>query len=134
VWWQILLGVLAGLVLFWLALVAILWFTKPDDVRVKELLRLLPDVLRLVGRLARDHSLPRGVRVRVWLLLGYLAMPIDLIPDFVPVIGYADDAVVVALVLRSVVRRAGVDALERHWPGTPAGLDALQRLVSVARA
>jgi uncharacterized membrane protein YkvA (DUF1232 family) len=134
VWWQILLGVLAGLVLFWLALVAILWFTKPDDVRVKELLRLLPDVLRLVGRLARDRSLPRGVRVRVWLLLGYLAMPIDLIPDFVPVIGYADDAVVVALVLRSVVRRAGVDALERHWPGTPAGLDALQRLVSVARA
>ena len=133
-WWQILLGVLAGLVLFWLALVAILWFTKPDDVRVKELLRLLPDVLRLVGRLARDRSLPRGVRVRVWLLLGYLAMPIDLIPDFVPVIGYADDAVVVALVLRSVVRRAGVDALERHWPGTPAGLDALQRLVSVARA
>ena len=133
-WWQILLGVLAGLVLFWLALVAILWFTKPDDVRVKELLRLLPDVLRLVGRLARDGSLPRGVRVRVWLLLGYLAMPIDLIPDFVPVIGYADDAVVVALVLRSVVRRAGVDALERHWPGTPAGLDALQRLVSVARA
>lgn len=133
-WWQILLGVFAGLALFWLALVAVLWFTKPDDVRVKQLLRLLPDVLRLVGRLARDGSLPRGVRVRLWLLLGYLAMPIDLVPDFVPVIGYADDAVVVALVLRSVVRRAGGDALERHWPGTPAGLDALERLVSVAKA
>ena len=124
-WWQTLLGVFAGLVLLWLALVAVLWLTKPDEARVKELLRLLPDVLRLVGRLARDGSLPRGVRVRLWLLLGYLALPIDLVPDFVPVLGYADDAVVVALVLRSVVRRAGRDALERHWPGTPAGLDAL---------
>jgi uncharacterized membrane protein YkvA (DUF1232 family) len=128
VWWQTLLGVVAGLLLLWLMLVAVLWFTKPDDVRVKELLRLLPDVLRLVTRLARDPSLPRGVRVRLWLLLGYLALPIDLIPDFVPVLGYADDAVIVALVLRSVVRRSGVDAVQRHWPGTPDGLTALLRL------
>ena len=127
-WWQTLLGVVAGLLLLWLMLVAVLWFTKPDDVRVKELLRLLPDVLRLVTRLARDPSLPRGVRVRLWLLLGYLALPIDLIPDFVPVLGYADDAVIVALVLRSVVRRSGVDAVQRHWPGTPDGLTALLRL------
>jgi uncharacterized membrane protein YkvA (DUF1232 family) len=68
------------------------------------------------------------VRVRLWLLLGYLALPIDLIPDFVPVLGYADDAVIVALVLRSVVRRSGVDAVQRHWPGTPDGLRALLRL------
>jgi uncharacterized membrane protein YkvA (DUF1232 family) len=128
VWWQTLLGVVAGLLLLWLMLVAVLWFTKPDDVRVKELLRLLPDVLRLVTRLARDPSLPRGVRVRLWLLLGYLALPIDLIPDFVPVLGYADDAVIVALVLRSVVRRSGVDAVQRHWSGTPDGLTALLRL------
>ena len=57
--------------------------------------------------------------MRLWLLLGYLALPIDLVPDFIPVLGYADDAIVVALVLRSVVRRAGPDAIERHWPGTP---------------
>jgi uncharacterized membrane protein YkvA (DUF1232 family) len=68
------------------------------------------------------------VRVRLWLLLGYLAMPIDLVPDVIPVIGYADDAIVVALVLRSVVRRAGPDAVVRHWPGTPDGLAAVQRL------
>ncbi len=123
------LGVLAGLVLLWLGLVVALWLSKPDEARLKDLLRLLPDVLRLTGRLARDGSLPRGVRVRLWLLLGYLAFPIDLVPDFVPILGYADDAVVVALVLRSVVRRAGPDALERHWPGTPAGLTALLGLV-----
>jgi uncharacterized membrane protein YkvA (DUF1232 family) len=55
-------------------------------------------------------------------------MPFDLVPDVVPVIGYADDAVVVALVLRSVVRRAGPEALHRHWPGTPEGLTLLLRL------
>ena len=127
--WQTVLGVLAGLVLLWLGLVVALWLSKPDEARLKDLLRLLPDVLRLTGRLARDGSLPRGVRVRLWFLLGYLALPIDLVPDFVPILGYADDAVVVALVLRSVVRRAGPDALERHWPGTPAGLTALLGLV-----
>jgi uncharacterized membrane protein YkvA (DUF1232 family) len=51
-----------------------------------------------------------------------------LIPDFVPVLGYADDAIIVALVLRSATRSAGTDALAKHWPGTPEGLAALKRL------
>lgn len=126
-WTWALIGILAGLLLCWLILVAALWFTRPEDRRLRELLRLLPDVLRLLRRLAGDAGLPRGVRIRLWLLLGYLALPIDLVPDFIPVLGYADDAIVVALVLRSVVRRAGPDALIRHWPGTPAGLAALRR-------
>jgi uncharacterized membrane protein YkvA (DUF1232 family) len=65
------------------------------------------------------------------LLLGYLALPFDLIPDFVPVLGYADDAIIVALVLRSATRSAGPDALAKHWPGTPEGLAALKRLCRV---
>jgi uncharacterized membrane protein YkvA (DUF1232 family) len=64
----------------------------------------------------------------VQLLLAYLASPIDLVPDFIPVVGYADDAIIVAAVLRSVARRAGVQALERHWPGTRDGFAALCRL------
>jgi uncharacterized membrane protein YkvA (DUF1232 family) len=127
-WAWSLVGVGGGLLLLWLLLVAALWLTRPDDLRLRELLRLLPDVLRLLRRLAADPGLPRGVRVRLWLLLGYLALPIDLVPDFVPVLGYADDAVVVALVLRSVVRRSGPEAVERHWPGTPEGLAAVRRL------
>jgi uncharacterized membrane protein YkvA (DUF1232 family) len=83
-------------------------------------------------RLATDHDPPRGVRIRLWLLLGYLLFPFDLIPEFVPVLGYADDALVVALVLRSVTRRAGADVLARHWPGTPAGLRTVQRLAGLA--
>ncbi|WP_235915341.1 DUF1232 domain-containing protein [Puerhibacterium puerhi] len=127
-WAWTLVGAVGGLVLLWLLLVAALWATRPDELRLRELLRLLPDVLRLVRRLAADRTLPRGVRVRLWLLLGYLALPVDLVPDVVPVLGYADDALVVALVLRSVVRRAGPDAVARHWPGTPDGLAALRRV------
>lgn len=126
-WAWALIGILGGLLLCWLILVVALWFTRPEDRRLRELLRLLPDVLRLLRRLAGDAGLPRGVRIRLWLLLGYLALPIDLIPDFIPVLGYADDAIVVAMVLRSVVRRAGPEALIRHWPGTPGGLAALRR-------
>ena len=127
-WAWSLAGVLGGLLVLWLVLVAVLWVTRPDELGLRDLLRLLPDLLRLLHRLAADDSLPRGVRVRLWLLLGYLASPIDLVPDFIPVLGYADDAIVVALVLRSVVRRAGTDAVVRHWPGTPEGLTSLQRL------
>jgi uncharacterized membrane protein YkvA (DUF1232 family) len=126
-WVWTLVGALGGLLLCWLVLMAVLWTTRPDEMRARELLRLLPDVLRLVRRLAGDGTLPRGVRVRLWLVLAYLAVPIDLVPDFVPVLGHADDAIVVALVLRSVVRRAGAAAVERHWPGTPEGLAALRR-------
>jgi len=131
-WAWSLVGVLAGLLLIWLVLVAGLWITRPDDMRLRELLRLLPDTLRLLRRLAADGTLPRGVRVRLWLLLVYLAFPVDLIPDFIPVLGYADDAIVVALVLRSVVRRAGRAAVARHWPGTPEGLAALQQVARLS--
>ena len=128
-WAWSLIGVVGALLLLWLLLIAVLWATRPDELRLRELLRLLPDVLRLIRRLAADGSLPRGVRLRLWLLLAYLAFPLDLVPDFIPVLGYADDAIVVALVLRAVVRRAGTDAVTRHWPGTADGLSALRRLI-----
>ena len=127
-WWTIPLGILGGLVLVWAVLVAVLWLTKPGDYDLKQALRLLPDVIRLIKRLAADPETPRGVRIRLALLLAYLALPFDLIPDFVPVLGYADDAIIVALVLRSATRRAGPDILAKHWPGTPDGLAALKRL------
>lgn len=127
-WWLIPLGIVGGLVLIWAVLVAVLWLTKPGEYELKEALRLLPDLVRLIKRLATDPDTPRGVRIRLALLLAYLAMPIDLIPDFVPVLGYADDAIIVALVLRSAAQSAGHEALAKHWPGTPEGLTALKRL------
>jgi uncharacterized membrane protein YkvA (DUF1232 family) len=132
-WWDLLIGIGAALLLSWIALVAALLVVRPRGGLLREALRLLPDVLRLVRRLAADRSLPRGVRIRLGLLMVYLALPIDLIPDFIPVLGYADDAIIVTAVLRGVVRRAGLDAVRAHWPGTDDGFAAVVRLTGLDR-
>lgn len=84
--WKIVLGAGVGLVVVWLALIVALLFAgrRYERPSLGEMLRLLPDLLRLLKRLAGDKSLPGGVRVRLWLLLAYLVVPIDLIPDFIP--------------------------------------------------
>jgi uncharacterized membrane protein YkvA (DUF1232 family) len=128
---EITVGLVLGLIACWLALLLVLWRLRPRDGIAAEALRAVPDVVRLTHRLARDPSLPRTLRVSLWLMLAYLASPIDLVPDFIPVIGYVDDAVVVAVVLRAVVRRAGPDAVSRHWPGSDDGLRAVERLAGI---
>ncbi|GAA2896062.1 DUF1232 domain-containing protein [Streptosporangium fragile] len=130
---DLLIGIIAALSVTWLLLVTTLAIIRPRGDVLREALRLLPDVLRLVRRLAADPDLPRGVRVRLVLLLAYLAFPIDLVPDFIPVLGYADDAIVVTAVLRSVVRRAGLQAVRRHWPGTDDGFAVLVRVTGLDR-
>lgn len=135
-WLRLLLGVAAGLVVVYLMLVITLWVAYRNNRNtslLRESLRLLPDVVRLVRRLTKDPAVPRGVRIRLGLLLAYLMMPIDLIPDVIPVIGYADDALIVAIALRSVIRRAGVDAIDRNWPGTADGLAVIHRLAGTGR-
>jgi len=99
--------------------------------RAREVARFLPDCIVLLQRLLRDRRVPRSTRLGIALLVPYLISPIDLIPDFLPVIGYADDAIIVAAVLRSVVRRAGLDAVRRNWPGTEDGFAALVRLTGL---
>ena len=131
-WWDLAIGVGSALVLAWVAMVIALVIVRPRGGLLREALRILPDALRLIRRLAADNTLPSGVRVRLGLLLAYLAIPFDVIPDFIPVLGYADDAIIVAAVLRSVVRRAGLEAVRgalagqrrrlhracpAHWPG-----------------
>jgi uncharacterized membrane protein YkvA (DUF1232 family) len=123
----IVIGIAVALVATWLLLVAALLVARPRGASLTEALRLLPDTLRLLKGLALDRGLPRGVRVRLWLLFAYLALPFDVIPDFIPVLGYADDAILTVLVLRSVIRSAGPGAIRRHWPGTQDGLAALAR-------
>ena len=113
--------------LAWIALVIALAVLRPRGGLLREALRILPDTLRLIRRLAADKTLPRGVRVGLVLLLIYLAIPFDPIPDFIPVLGYADDAIIITAVLRSVVRRAGPNAVRTHWPGSDDGFTALCR-------
>ena len=118
-----------SIVALWLAFVGFIWIAKPDQTSLRDALQLLPDTFRLLRRLVADRTIPTRTRWLVWALLGYLALPIDLVPDFLPVIGYADDAIISSLVLRHVIRRAGLDKLREHWPGTPEGLVALQQLL-----
>jgi uncharacterized membrane protein YkvA (DUF1232 family) len=133
-WWlDLLISVAVGLVLVWSVLIGTLAVVRPRGGLLREAMRLLPDVIRLVHRLATDKTLPRGVRIRLGLLLAYLASPVDLIPDFIPVLGYADDAIVVTVVLRSVVRRAGLDVVRSTWPGTDDGFTVLCRLTGLEK-
>ena len=130
-WWgDVLAGLVAAVLALWALLGVGLLVVRRRTGRgsLRGAVRLLPDVLRLVKRLPGDRSLSRRVRALLVVLLAYLAMPFDLVPDVIPVLGWADDVIVVALVLRAVVRSAGPDVVRRHWPGTEDGLAVLRLL------
>ncbi len=89
--------------------------------------RLIPDAVGLFGRLARDPDVPRAAKLLVLLALAYLALPFDLVPDFIPIVGVLDDVLVVALVLRVVLAASGPDLVRRHWRGPPETLGLVLR-------
>ena len=91
--------------------------------------RFIPDCLVLIRRVLRDERVSRTNKLLLLALVGYLAMPVDLVPDVIPVAGQLDDAILVMLVLRRLLRATGPDLLHRHWPGPPASRDALARLL-----
>jgi uncharacterized membrane protein YkvA (DUF1232 family) len=91
---------------------------------------LVPDCVVLFRRLLRDPRVPRRSKLALGLLVPYLVSPIDLIPDFLPVIGQLDDALLVVLVLRHVVRSAGDMVVAELWPGDERGLRTVLRVVS----
>lgn len=124
-------GIVAALALAWGLLLAFLILVRPHDISLRDAKRFVPDVARLLTDLSRDPTVSRKVRRRLGLLLAYLAFPIDLVPDFIPVLGYADDVVLIAYVLRWVFRQAGADTVERHWRGSPEGLMILRRLTGI---
>jgi uncharacterized membrane protein YkvA (DUF1232 family) len=95
----------------------------------RDVARFIPDCIVLFKRLLGDPRVPRSAKLAIGLLVPYLAMPFDLVPDFIPVAGQLDDALVVWAALRSVLRSAGPDLLAEHWPGTAAGLELVERLV-----
>ena len=120
-----LVGLLAALLAVWALLVVILWLIRPRTVALGELVRVVPDLLRLVRRLIADGTVPLDARAALVGLLAWLVNPIDLIPEFIPVLGPLDDVVVAVLVLRYVRRRIGEDELRARWPGTSAGYELL---------
>lgn len=88
----------------------------------------IPDAVLLFRGLLGDPRVPRSRKLLLGAALGYLAMPIDLIPDFLPVVGQLDDAIIVGLVLRSVLRAAGPELVHEHWRGPPSSRDLVLRL------
>jgi uncharacterized membrane protein YkvA (DUF1232 family) len=125
---RVLLTIFVALVASWVVLVGALFVFRPRGVDFTEAKRFVPDLVALVRALRRDPAVGRGVHVRLGLLLAYLALPFDLVPDFIPVLGYADDVIVVGLTLRAVVRAAGPEAIDRHWRGTDVGRQLLRSL------
>jgi uncharacterized membrane protein YkvA (DUF1232 family) len=123
--------VLAGLTIGWVILVAVIWLHRPARALVGPAVRMVPDLVGLVRSLLGDRSTPPSVKLALVGLLAYLLSPIDLIPDFLPVVGSIDDLAVAAIVLRWAGRRVGAEGLRSHWSGSPEGFDLLRRLLGI---
>jgi uncharacterized membrane protein YkvA (DUF1232 family) len=122
-------AIVVSLVAAWALFILVLWVFRPRDVGLAELARLVPDVLRLVRDLLADGSTPLSVRLALAGLLVWLISPIDLIPEFIPVLGPLDDVVVAVLVLRYVGRRLGHEDLRRRWRGSAEGFSLLTEVL-----
>jgi uncharacterized membrane protein YkvA (DUF1232 family) len=122
------IGVAAGVALaMYVGLVlTLLVVGRGTDVRVWA--GFVPDCATLFARLARDGRVPRRHKLLLVALVAYLSLPFDLIPDFIPIVGALDDAIIVAIVLRSLFRGAGPERVREQWPGPPQSLDWMLRL------
>jgi uncharacterized membrane protein YkvA (DUF1232 family) len=117
-------GALVGL--YALFLVGLLLVDRRTEARA--LAGFIPDCLVLLRRLLGDERVPRGRKLILVALVAYLSMPIDLVPDFIPVAGQLDDVIVAALALRFSLRAGGRQLLREHWPGPEQSFDAVLRL------
>jgi uncharacterized membrane protein YkvA (DUF1232 family) len=126
-WWGWFLVGVAVLTVVYAALVVALVFVGRRG-QARALATFIPDCIVLVSRLARDARVPRRRKLLLVLLVGYLALPFDLVPDFIPVAGQLDDAIIVALVLRSFIRSGDQDLIRELWPGPAESLALILRL------
>jgi uncharacterized membrane protein YkvA (DUF1232 family) len=119
-----------GLLALYALLVALLAVSGRGEARA--LARFVPDCVVLVRRLLSDERVTRAHRAMLLALVAYLAMPFDLVPDFIPVAGQLDDAIAIALVLRSVLRAIGPKPIREHWPGPDGSLRTLLRALGTS--
>lgn len=126
-WWAWLLVSFGAALLLYAGFVAFLAAAgRREDARA--LAGFIPDCAVLIGRLLRDSRIRRRHKLLLLGLLGYLSLPFDLVPDFVPVAGQVDDVLVTALVLRAFLRASGEEPVRDHWPGPQRSLDVILRL------
>ncbi len=127
-WAEILLILLA----IWIV-VAVVLVIVGRVLLARELALLVPNLVRMFGGLLRDPRVPLRAKIVVGVASLWLASPIDLIPDFVPIAGQLDDAIVAALALRFVLRTTDDAVVRQHWHGDPATLERVLRMVSFGR-
>jgi uncharacterized membrane protein YkvA (DUF1232 family) len=121
------LALLGGLVLVWIVAILFL-FLAGRRTQARALAGFIPDCIVLVGRLLRDPRVPRRLKLLLALTFGYLSFPFDLVPDFIPVVGQLDDAIILAFVIRHLLR-GNEQAIRELWPGPEQSLELLMRLV-----
>jgi uncharacterized membrane protein YkvA (DUF1232 family) len=126
---DVILAIVVGMVAVWAVLLVVFWALRPKGVSVRELLGLIPDVLRLLRSVVGDRSVPLDVRLVLVGLLAWILSPIDLIPEFIPVLGPLDDVVVAVVAMRYMRRRIGVEDLRRRWTGSDDGFALLIRVI-----
>jgi uncharacterized membrane protein YkvA (DUF1232 family) len=125
-WRWVALGTGICLLLYLVFVLALLVAGLRQEARA--LAGFVPDCAVLFSRLARDERVPRRHKLVLGLLVAYLALPFDLVPDFVPVAGQLDDALLVAFALRTILRGSGRQLVQEHWPGPASSLAFLLRL------
>ena len=118
-------GLAVTTVLYSAAVLALVAMGRRSDARA--LAGFIPDCVVLVRRLLRDARVTRRRKAALGLLVAYLLLPFDLVPDFIPVAGQLDDAILVAVALRSLIRGGGEGLLREHWPGPERSLAVLAR-------
>jgi uncharacterized membrane protein YkvA (DUF1232 family) len=123
------LVIVLGLLAAWALFLVVLWLVRPRDVPLADLVRVVPDIVRLVRDLLADRATPIAVKAALVLLLAWLLSPVDIIPEFIPILGPLDDVVVAILVLRFVRRRVGDDGLRSRWRGTDDGYALLAGVI-----
>ena len=122
-----LLIALGVVVTVWVVAIAALWFFG-RKVAAKQLARAIPDLVALCRGLVSDPRVPLGSKLLVGGALVWVLSPIDLVPEFIPLLGPLDDVIVVGLVLRHLIKRAGVEVVQEHWRGDPLVLRTALRL------
>src|SRR3954453_20144347 len=119
----------ATVLLYAIFLGGLVLFGRRGDARA--VAGFIPDCIVLLQRMLGDERMPRRYRAVVVALLGYPALPFDIVPDFIPVAGQLDDAVVVALALRAILRGGGPEMVQEYWPGPASSLAVILKLAGI---
>ncbi len=101
---------------------------------IAEVITVVPNIVKLIGRLLGDNRVPLRAKLTIGAAAVYAVSPIDLIPEFVPVVGWADDILVLMFALDNLINRAGPEVVAEHWDGPGDILSLVQDVMGVSRS